>query len=458
MTETIATTAHSDSRQHPYDYYYRPGMELRPAPPRAGNSPEWLHMRRRLFSPWIKVREVPEETPLIRRLQDHLWQGDELMDAVAELSRRVGAEKFRSLLDTVLEHGIETVDSPPEELTALFEQLCGRPDWFDAELYERGRVLMANGTPFGKLGGGIVNVIMTAYGEAVSSATGATGRVERDLYRRELETQDFFRKVPLPDALDRFSDTFKTTVRVRLMHAQVRHGLRRRWGADGYAHHGDPISNTDMSLGVPAYGVVNLLVDALLGARVTMADLEAVNMYWSYTAYRFGVSADILPRNAIEAIQQFDYILSTLGKPSQWSEAIAERLLRYTREAFTSSDSGLVNRLVDKTFFPLYCGMIVDIGGDPVGYQTAGTSGFSRSQLRRYGTVYRTVGGALVRLTSWADRRPGQQRRMRARAAEGDPFQNMFHRVTAVLAEKQGLRSATFDSHDASKPTDFGKK
>ncbi|MET8948271.1 oxygenase MpaB family protein [Streptomyces sp. NPDC004542] len=458
MTEQTAEAVGTDGAKHPYDYYYRPGMELRPAPPRARYSPEWLHMRRHLFSPWITVRETPEETPLIRRLQDHLWEGDELMDSVVALQRRMGNESFRAVLDTALEHGIEAVDSPPKELEALFEQLCGRPEWFDAEMYERGRVVMANGSPFGKLGGQIVNVIMTAYGEAVSSATGATGRFQRDIYRRQLETSDFFRKVALPDGLDRFSDTFKTTVRVRLMHAQVRQGLRRRWGAEGYAHHGDPISNTDMSLGVPAYGVVNLIIDASLGRRVTMADLAAVNMYWCYTAYRFGVSEQILPRNPIEAIEQFDWILSTYGSGSQWSEDLARTLLGAVRESFTSTDSTLLNRVLDKTLFPLYCGMIADIGGDPVGYRTAAASGFSRAQLRRYSRRYRTLGGALVRLGGWADARPGRERRMRARAAQGDPFLNTSHRVVEAMAAKQGLLGATFDSHDASRPADFGTK
>ncbi|MDX2937735.1 oxygenase MpaB family protein [Streptomyces ipomoeae] len=458
MTETITAGVANEGETHPYDYYYRPGMELRPAPPRAEISPEWLEMRRRLFSPWIKVREVPEETPLTRRVADHLWQGDELMDDVVRLSRRIGAENLRTMLDTALEHGIEAIEEPPAELKALFQQLYSRPGWFDAELFERGRVLMINSSAFAKLGGQIVNVIMWAYGDPVSAASGATGQLERYVYRRQLETSDFFRKIALPDTLDRFSEAFKTNARVRLMHSQVRQGLKRKWGAEVYAQHGDPISNTDMALGVPAYGVINLIIDASLGRRVTMADLEAVNMYWRYNAYRFGVSEEVIPQNAVEAIEMFDYVLSRLGKGTQWSEGIAKTLTDFAHTMMTSSDSKLANLVGEKVAFPLYCAIVAHLGGDPVGYRTVEAGGFSQKQLKAFGTAYQILGGAAVRLSALADRRPGRWRRMRLRAADGDGFINGQHKMIEALGAKNGVLSATFDAYDTRKSGDFHKK
>lgn len=77
--------------RHPYDYYYRPGMPLRPPPPRAVASELWFEPRKSMLSPWLEVRLEPLETPRTRLMADHLWQGDEPMDKVVAAFRRLGA-------------------------------------------------------------------------------------------------------------------------------------------------------------------------------------------------------------------------------------------------------------------------------------------------------------------------------------------------------------------------------
>ncbi|WP_458688462.1 hypothetical protein [Nocardia tengchongensis] len=44
---------------HPYDYYYRPGMPLRPPPPRAIASDLWFEPRKAVLRAWIDVRREP---------------------------------------------------------------------------------------------------------------------------------------------------------------------------------------------------------------------------------------------------------------------------------------------------------------------------------------------------------------------------------------------------------------
>ncbi len=373
---TIAADDNAVLEKHRFDYYYRPGMQLRPPPQRAVPSPDWFEMRKRLFSDWIDVREVPAPTALTRRLDDHIWQGDEVMDAVVALSDRIGMGPLRAMLDQAIDHGIDTVESAPEELRRLFQEMERVPDWFDPELYERGRLLIVDCTPVGKLGASMVNSVMTSFGSAVSSAVGSTGRFKRSPYVRQVETQAFFQKLPLPDGIERFSETFATIVRVRLMHAQVRAGLRRRWGPEHFAYNGNPISNTDMCLGVPAYGAINLMIDASFGRKVTTADLDAVTMYWNYAAYRFGVSETILPRNGREAVEQFDYTLATYGKPSRWSDEVAESLVDYIHMALTESGSKLQDFVGRNVLFPLVLGFIMDIGG------TLSATGWSSHERR----------------------------------------------------------------------------
>lgn len=441
--------------KHPNDYYFRPGMTLRAPPPRAVPSPEWYEMRKRLFSDWIDVQEVPRQTQLTRRLDDHLWQGDEVVDALVAITREVGASALRQMVETAITHGVEAVDSPPEQLVAFFREMERVPDWFDADMYERGRLRMVDCTPIGKTGGVLVNTIMTAFGAAVGAAVGASGRFKYTPYRRQLETLAFFQKVPLPDGLARSSETFATTARVRIMHAQVRAALRRKWGPDHYAEHGDPISSTDMALGVPAYGVINLLIDASFGRKVSAADLDDVTMYWAYTAFRFGVSEYILPRNGMEAIQQFDYTLSTYGKSSRWGDEVAKALLDYVHESMTDTGVPATDRTNRLIGFPLMLGFFVNIGQNPVGYRSVQSRCSNRLLLNLFERAFAASARHTMRKANREDRRPGREERMRAKAASGDPFLNDAMKVTARLAHKNGVPRATFDSHDQSKPVDF---
>lgn len=441
--------------KNPNDYYYRPGMTLRAPPSRAVPSREWFEMRKRLFSDWIDVQEVPRQTLLTRKLDDHLWQGDETVDALVALTREIGAAKLRQMVETAIARGVEAVEAPPQALVDFFQEMERIPDWFDAQMYERGRLRMIDCTPIGKTGGILVNTIMTAFGAAVGAAVGASGRFKYTPYRRQLETLAFFQKVPLPDGLSRFSDTFATTARVRIMHAQVRAALRRKWGPAHYAEHGDPISATDMALGVPAYGVVNLLIDASFGRKISAADLDDVNMYWAYTAFRFGVSEYILPRNGMEAIQQFDYTLATYGKASRWGDEVAEALLDFVHESMTDTGSAATDRLNRWIGFPLMLGFFVNIGRDPVGYRAVQSRCGNRLLLNVLERAFTASARRTMRKANRADKRPGREERMRQQGMAGDPFLNDAMKVTTRLAVKNGVPRATFDSHDQSKPVDF---
>src|SRR3569623_315541 len=130
--------------RHPYDYYWRPGMPLREAPARLRFDPIWTQSRRDTLSAWIDFREVPRPTPWTELFVDHLWQGDELMDAVVARFRDMGMTEGRALLDRALDLGIASVPDAPEEFVALFERLDNPPNWYDAGLWEKGRRLWNN--------------------------------------------------------------------------------------------------------------------------------------------------------------------------------------------------------------------------------------------------------------------------------------------------------------------------
>ncbi|MFD0689896.1 oxygenase MpaB family protein [Actinomadura fibrosa] len=315
------TAAEPGADRHPYDYYYRRGMALRPAPETATVSPLWLtepHVR--LFSPWIPVRAVPTRTALTGLFDDHRWQGDEQMDAVVRAFARLGMRRGRRMFDQALEHGIDAVTDPPSELVELFRHLDEPPAWCDAAAWERGRRLWINASLAGKLTMMLSDAMGTFVGAEVSSATGQTRRFLADFRRRELETVTWFHDVTRPGAVDRRSPVFASIVRVRLMHAQARLALRGVWGDDHFARHGNPISNA-MTMGAAVtFGLLPLLFDHAHGRRVSRTDLDSVMLYWAYIAHLMGVADELVPRNAIDGLHMAHHMILTAGGPTEWTD------------------------------------------------------------------------------------------------------------------------------------------
>lgn len=462
MTDLIDNNPAADapaSVPHPFDYYYEAGDELRPPPKRIASSPNWFQLRARVLGSWREITETPPRTPLAERLEDHFWQGDRHIDPLVRLAFDVGIDRVRAMLDQAIDHGIDTVDAPPAELVELFAHVDRKPAWFDADMYERGRIALANQTLFGGLGGLIVNTVMTTQGLGVGAATGATGRFVRDFHRRNVETIEYFRRVSQPGSHERFSEGFRTNLRVRFMHGLVRANLRKRWGEDSFAEKGNPISASDMALGVPAYSTINLLIDNRLGYNHSVSDIDAVAMFWSYTAYIFGVPDTLIPRNGDEANEMFDFILSTYGRESSaWSVDLSARFCESLVESYVPEDSAVRAVVGRKLVLPLLAGYFHYICGSPVTDRMFASLGYTRKQLQRYSSIAGSLAGVAVRLQRAVDSRPGRARRRVANAKTGVPFTEVQAAIAAHQAEQVGITDVTYRGHDGSSAEQFDKR
>ncbi|UFS98964.1 oxygenase MpaB family protein [Nocardia huaxiensis] len=437
LTENTATG------RHPYDYYYRPGMPLRPPPPRAVPSELWFEPRKAMLGPWIDVRLEPVDTPRTRLMADHLWQGDEPMDAVVESFQRIGVTKGRRQLNEALAHGIDSVTDPTPELVNLCTHLDNPPDWLDPDLWEYGRRRWINVSTAGKLAMGIQDFMGTFVGAEVASATGATGRFVDDPYRRNLETTAWFRNVTAPRALERRNPIFADTIRVRLMHAQVRAMLRRRWGAAHFAVHGNPISNATTMGAAVTFALNPICFDYVHGRRCGTADLDAVMHYWSGIAHYFGVAPELIPRSAREGMEMADYMVATAGVAPEWTATMATAATR----RFT--DRTALGRLQIAATAPLFAAMAY-YSSEPLVRSLLTDTPLRAVPLRPLVPLVGIAATAGVRLRALDDRLPGAARRMNRRARHMDPFEQRATAVAEFLAARVGIRGTPYDHHDNS--------
>lgn len=437
--------ARRDAGRHPNDYYYREGMALRPAPETAVVSPLWLtepHIEQ--FSPWIPVGAEPARTPLTRLFDDHRWQGDELMDAVVLAFAETGMARGRRMLDQALDHGIGAVADPPPALVELFHHLDHPPAWFDAGAWERGRRLWVNASLAGKTTMMLSDAMGTFVGAEVSSATGQTRRFLADFRRRELETVTWFYNVTRPGGAERHSEVFKSIVRVRLMHAQARLALRRIWGDEHFARHGNPISNA-MTMGAAVtFGLLPLLFDHAHGRRTTPADLDSVMLYWAYIAHLLGVADELIPRGAADGLRMAHHMILTAGGPTEWTDvtvsAACDRLLSRNR---------VLRRLQIHAAAPPL-GLVSALTGEPLVRALLRASPLATLHLQPWQFLAGRLAHLNVAMRRIGDRLPGARRRMDARARHGDVWQRRGVAMVSRLAARSGVSGTPYDHHDAS--------
>jgi ER-bound oxygenase mpaB/B'/Rubber oxygenase, catalytic domain len=128
---------------------------------------------------------------------------------------------------------------------------------------------------------------------AINQTLVMTGTLEKGAARRIAETTKWRMVCSSAHGLDRFSDGFKDTVRVRMIHALVRHHVSclPDWDAQ---HHGLPINQIDMQVTYLAFSVIFLLGQRIMGTVLTQEEAEDVMHLWRYIGWLMGVDEEWL--------------------------------------------------------------------------------------------------------------------------------------------------------------------
>jgi hypothetical protein len=250
---------------------------------------------------------------------------DPLADSLAAAFAELPAGRGRVLLDTALNSGIDAVAAPPQALIDLFARLDDVPLWVDWDRVERGgQVLLRSGL----LGIAVLNLYSIPL--MYSSAAGVkplvfTGHLLRRAPRRLAETARFVVSTCRPGGLRRFADGFKITVKVRLMHAQVRRLLWQsgRWQSEW----GEPINQMYMAGTNVTLSVI--LIDGLrrFGFRISHDEAEAILHLWRYSGYLSGVDPQLLCSTEAEGWQLFNLIRTSEGPPDADSKALLDAVM-----------------------------------------------------------------------------------------------------------------------------------
>jgi hypothetical protein len=247
---------------------------------------------------------------------------DAVVAAMAELP---GGQGHR-LLDSALNHGIDAVPDAPPALRDLFAQLDEVPFWVNWEQLDLGGAVFLRSGLFGVLTAGLAALPLSYSSPAGNKPLVFSGQLIKRASRRLGETARFVYLTSQPGALRRFGDGFKATVKVRLIHAQVRRLLKEsgRWDASQW---GEPINQAYLAATNLIFSVVLLDGMRSFGLRSTQAEREALMQLWRYSGYLSGVAPELLCATETEARRLLEMVLELEGPPDDDSRALINALM-----------------------------------------------------------------------------------------------------------------------------------
>lgn len=258
----------------------------------------------------------------VDRLIAALERQDPLADAAAAALSELPTSGH-ALVDAALRGA--TADAPPA-LRELLASVAEFPRWVDWTRVERGCHLFLRA---GFAGGLVLGMRSLPYGYAAPAGNKPlvfSGRLAERAPRRLAETARFVAAVSEPGGLRRRDAGFAITLKVRLMHAQVRRLLLAsdRWDAAAWSA---PINQHDMLATIFLFSQVFLDGLRLLGLRIDRGEGDDFIHLWRVIGWLIGVDDDLLPDDEATARAASETIYLTQGPPDADARALVAALL-----------------------------------------------------------------------------------------------------------------------------------
>ncbi|MER7789880.1 oxygenase MpaB family protein [Streptomyces sp. NPDC097640] len=279
--------------------------------------------------------------------------GDELADAtVTALFERGQVGTFNTLMRYVSTVGAPLPDGLPDVAHEYLEATRLPPGWVDWGEMEKARLFFIDNNVH----------ISTALSFASMPACYVVPHLAKLLSaahglnypsKRMAETGQFTVYLMQPDAFEAGSRFIPAAQKVRLLHASIRHHLKRenRWDTPAL---GTPICQEDMIGGQMFFSL--LVLDSLhrLGIHMSQEGAEAYYYAWRVVGAMLGVDQDAVPKNLEEARRFLDlYMVRHMG-PSEEGAHLTRQLIDLYEEVvpgtlFDPIVSALIRYLIGDT-------------------------------------------------------------------------------------------------------------
>ncbi len=250
---------------------------------------------------------------------------DPAADAVVDSLESLPKGEGWRLFELGLRGGARAIPEAPRAMRDLLDQACAVPAWVDWSTCDRGGEMFMRS---GVLGGAVLGAHSIVLGYASPGGNKPlvlSGRLKEQALRRLNETARFVQAVSRPGGMRPFAEGWQITLKVRLIHAQVRRMILKsgRWDAERW---GSPINQHDMAGTTLLFSIA--ILDGLrkLGVRLSADDAEPYLHLWRWVGHVIGVDGELLPTSEHDAQRLADLIAATMGQPDQDSRDLTKAL------------------------------------------------------------------------------------------------------------------------------------
>lgn len=313
-----------------------------------------------------RVRHLDEARKTHGQVVDRfLWslgRTDPLADRAVDVLADFEPAEGHQLVDRAIAHARDV----PEAIRALVDQAANFPVWVDeARLARAGDLLFRAGVP-GGVALGAKSLLLGYCSPAGNKPLVWSGRLMTGVSRRLAETAKFVCAVAEPGGLERGAEGFKLTLRVRLIHAQVRRLIRTRGGWRGDLW-GEPINQHDMLGTILLFAHAWLDGVEALGISMTDDEVEDYVHLWRVAGHVIGVEHELLPATRAEGDRLAGIIRVTQDPPDDDARRLVRAFLTPPKDP---SATPRQHRALERRM-QAYAGAVRGLLGDEVADQLA---------------------------------------------------------------------------------------
>lgn len=256
----------------------------------------------------------------------HSAIGDPLADAVVhDISQLEPAESGR-LIHAVMESEEDVLATAPPSVQALYHHANTTPAWVDQAAFLPGiRGFHANAPEV--LGGMVGGVLIEGFSTAICESFLITGRLRAQGVRRLKQNNRHMLEIFMPGGLERYGDGWKLSVRIRIVHARIRHLLNEMPQDWDFNEMGTPVSAAHMGFAISSFSARLLRHATALGASFNQAERAGFMQVWRYSGYLMGIPDSILYTDEEDALKIREVAVACEPEPTFSSIIMANALI-----------------------------------------------------------------------------------------------------------------------------------
>ena len=247
---------------------------------------------------------------------------DEAIAALADVGAREVARFIKAGMD---EADSAVLRDAPRPLLEFFEHSAMAPGWLDLQAFDPGIRLFHRNTNM-VLGGMVGGTLVEGFSTNISKSFFITGRVRDQGVRRLKQNNRHMLEIFIPGGLERYGDGWKLSVRIRLIHAQIRRLLAGSEDWDEAAW-GVPLSAAHVGFAITAFSARLLQHMNALGAECTDDEAASFMQVWRYSGYLMGIPESILFKDMADALALYEIGRLCEPEPAVESAVMANSLV-----------------------------------------------------------------------------------------------------------------------------------